>query len=810
MDNLHDDAFSGQLTAENLRRYLQYDRSIIDEPGGFANLTPLAAASFHGHLDVVKLLLDHVANPDALSPGNRTALFYVTSRKVRCNQLAIVRALLDAGAKIDKCYDDDGRNTPLMNAIQQLGDKEIVHELVNRGASLTLTNLEGETIKMIAKVRGMEHDVRLRADRELPRAELANFVAAAVMLAVAVGNGGPMEDVLRDAITKLCCASGEKFDGLMDEKSTSRRTADYGTRYTSPATAVEHSGNHLPEVVAEASAEDPSGLSRAHSETTTAVAGHAVEAKAVETTALLDDVAHVPAAVPGKAAAREATVTMTQTVEATGETAITLTQTVNIASPIHNERAVSSKSENAVQDRAVGSGDVATKAARHSPVSLGVTSDAAGEAAVIEVETGKVPRDEQSSVEITSADCAQAQDTEDKTANPSVAISDCDRVNPQQYDRSTDAGVREDIEQFGLQKPPQRHRGLSRWLRQSLRMQRIPAAESALSTGIRAPAVEYRATEGCSSPGARITPGGIAKGTTKSTVENITQPTTVENPQNLTAGNESFKADEESSQAGDEAFNAADDESLKADDELVQHVSINAASLLNNPNGCYTDPENVERVKTLSLYQLVIYCDDSGSMGYDRLYEHQCELVRRIVTIATKLVPDDYGVDLHFINAPSAYNLSDHGIEARMKQVKPSGGTSIGYNLRRKILEPLVYKRMASGERFERPILIWTITDGEPDRTDQPSFKDAIVECRKNLVMHGYRPTAVRFCVSQIGNSWDAVNFLNGLRDDSEISDVVHCTTDRLDDKFKELKNAEGKLEEWLLKTLTEHIMTKK
>ncbi|GBE84699.1 hypothetical protein SCP_0606790 [Sparassis crispa] len=501
MDALCDDALSGKLTAESLQRYLQPDRSIINKYGGTRNLTPLAAASLHGHLDIVELLLDNFANPNAVSANNRTPLFYVTSRKVPRDQLAIVRALLHGNAKVDECYDNDGRNTPLMNAIQQLRDKDIVHELVDRGASLTLRNSKGKTAEDLAKEYDMLQDVRPYANRKTSWAEVIDLLVAVVMFVIAVVNGGSIEDASKGVIAKLYNITGEKNKGPADD----------------------------------------------------------TVAKGIAT--------------------------------------------------------------------------LQTK---------------------------------------------EMKTTEDLQNNLTSYVSD---------------------------------------------------------TGL--------------------------------------------------------------------------DQFFKPGDTFLQDLAKKAASLPDDPNSLYSKPDNVKRLTTLSLYQPVIYCDDSGSMDSDNRYENQRELVSRIARIATRIVPETYGVELRFINADSASNLSAAEIDAAMRRVEPDGGTMLGTSLRSKILEPLVYGVIASGKKLDRPFLICTITDGDPSRGDRPSFKDAIVECRKMLVRNGYKPNAVRFCVSQIGNDRSATAFLEQLRGDPEISDVLYCTSDRLDDRFKEFKQAENRLEEWLLKMLTEPIMNR-
>jgi len=194
-------------------------------------------------------------------------------------------------------------------------------------------------------------------------------------------------------------------------------------------------------------------------------------------------------------------------------------------------------------------------------------------------------------------------------------------------------------------------------------------------------------------------------------------------------------------------------------------------------------------------------------MERDHRYENQAQLVDRISRIATKIVPDDCGVDLRFINNNCDKRLFADEVATTIKEVRPGGATRIGTHLRSKILDPLVYKAIEE-ETFKRPVLVCTITDGAPYPEPGDTFKNAIFDCRSKLTEKGYEPTAVMFLVSQIGNDPAAKDFLDQLRNDRAISDMLYCTTDRLDDKFKEMKAADDRLEEWLLKTLTAPIIS--
>jgi len=200
-------------------------------------------------------------------------------------------------------------------------------------------------------------------------------------------------------------------------------------------------------------------------------------------------------------------------------------------------------------------------------------------------------------------------------------------------------------------------------------------------------------------------------------------------------------------------------------------------------------------------------------MGYENRYEYLIQLVTRIARIATKIVPDDMaGVDLRFVNNNLASNLSETEVLQTMRQVWPSGVTEIGTNLRKKILKPLVYDVIDSNTittpiPFKRPLLVCIITDGHPEPEGRDVLRDEIVMCKRKLEAKGYDPTSVMYCINQVGTDPEARNFIDGLRNEKTIEEVIHCTAGQLDAKYEELKENERALESWLLDLLTKPIM---
>ncbi|KAI0389630.1 hypothetical protein F5Y17DRAFT_113296 [Xylariaceae sp. FL0594] len=247
--------------------------------------------------------------------------------------------------------------------------------------------------------------------------------------------------------------------------------------------------------------------------------------------------------------------------------------------------------------------------------------------------------------------------------------------------------------------------------------------------------------------------------------------------------------------------------------DYIQKVAEKAVALKDDPNNHLKKPEQVRGLVQLALYQPVFYCDDSGSMeatlknSSETRMDAQRRLVTRMASIATRLVPDGHGAHLRFINKNDSGmdDLSQDKIEEKMKFV-PNGGTQIGTQLRQQILKPFIYDVLDSGKTLEKPYLVLTITDGEPNSEDKGAFKDAIVECGRRLVDRQYEQEAVTFLVSQVGDDEAADEFINGLGAEKSLQRVLYRTSERLHEKYSDLRDNEQDLEEWLFNILMKPI----
>ncbi|KAI5462816.1 hypothetical protein BGZ63DRAFT_452327 [Mariannaea sp. PMI_226] len=245
------------------------------------------------------------------------------------------------------------------------------------------------------------------------------------------------------------------------------------------------------------------------------------------------------------------------------------------------------------------------------------------------------------------------------------------------------------------------------------------------------------------------------------------------------------------------------------DSPLLETLVSKAVDLQNDDTSVLGQSTNTENLVKFALYQPIIYCDDSGSMHpdyneqkEDRMAD-QADLVRRIASICTQVVPEDHGVHLRFINQelPHANDLRLDHIQDLIPKIQPSGPTEIGTNLRNRILEPFLY-----GKTMTRPLFISIITDGVPSGPrgspeKRNTLRDEIIRCQDYLLTNGLPTRSVVFQLSQIGSDPSSKAFLEGLANDPRLENV-YVTAQQLDSKFRELRGNERDLEAWLFQTL--------
>lgn len=215
----------------------------VDMVGENDNTSPLHEAAFYGHVDVAQALLKAGANPRVLGKGVSNAALGVSSQGATplhfaSGNMNVVRALLDAGADIDKATKAGGSSlhwycflnrieatTVLSNAgasvnavnkwgstplhiAASLGHAEIVPRLVEGGAGVNCSNSFGRVPLSIAAAKGHLETVKaLKA----ANAESKCTKAGVAPIHMAAANGHS------DVVAYL---AGDRFSPNMIDKPT--------------------------------------------------------------------------------------------------------------------------------------------------------------------------------------------------------------------------------------------------------------------------------------------------------------------------------------------------------------------------------------------------------------------------------------------------------------------------------------------------------------------------------------------------------------------------------------------------------------
>jgi len=245
------------------------------------------------------------------------------------------------------------------------------------------------------------------------------------------------------------------------------------------------------------------------------------------------------------------------------------------------------------------------------------------------------------------------------------------------------------------------------------------------------------------------------------------------------------------------------------DSDYIQALAESATKL--EKDSTLRQPGLLPKVTDITLYQQVIYCDDSSSMHHGDRWDAQVQLVNRITRITTRILPEGDGVALRFINQDTdnsdKLNFRQIGDIMKTKSWDEEGNTQIGTHLRSKILEPLVYSKLQP-PTLKRPLLISVITDGIPTAEKVGTLVEAIRECGVELEQAGYPRESVKFMIGQVGTSEKAKTFLKGVNsdDNKDIKDMMFVTSDQLDERWSALKGNERDLDRWLIELLFEPI----
>lgn len=182
----------------------------------------------------------------------------------------------------------------------------------------------------------------------------------------------------------------------------------------------------------------------------------------------------------------------------------------------------------------------------------------------------------------------------------------------------------------------------------------------------------------------------------------------------------------------------------------------------------------------LSLFDIILYIDDSGSMQFEENGERikDLRLILSRVAYAASLFDDD-GIQVRFMNSEERGDniRNESQVDALIQRIQFKGLTPMGTSLRNKVLEPLVLTPARSGQ-LKKPVLIITITDGQPAGEPQGAVFDTIRQTVSELGNNPrYGRGAVSFQFAQVGNDLKAREFLSKLDEEPGIGEFVDCTS---------------------------------
>lgn len=217
-------------------------------------------------------------------------------------------------------------------------------------------------------------------------------------------------------------------------------------------------------------------------------------------------------------------------------------------------------------------------------------------------------------------------------------------------------------------------------------------------------------------------------------------------------------------------------------DRLVQSLVNDAPGRLNRLMAEWDVPMEVATdVMKLSLFDVILYVDDSGSIEFEErgLRKDQLRQVLGIVATAASTFDQD-GISVRFMNSMESADgiRSADDVNALVNRVRFSGLTPLGTSLRNKVIDPMVVGP-ARANRLDKPVLVITITDGQPAGEAHSTVGDVIRHAVDETSRTRYGRGAVSFQFTQVGNDQRARDFLSDLDEDPQIGQLIDCTSSK-------------------------------
>ncbi|ODM19347.1 hypothetical protein SI65_05965 [Aspergillus cristatus] len=215
-------------------------------------------------------------------------------------------------------------------------------------------------------------------------------------------------------------------------------------------------------------------------------------------------------------------------------------------------------------------------------------------------------------------------------------------------------------------------------------------------------------------------------------------------------------------------------------DQLVQRLAVEAPIKLSNLIHEWAVPMEVAMdVMKLALFDVILYVDDSGSIEFEEkgVRKEQLKQIISIVATAASTFDQD-GISVRFMNNMEAGDGIRNADDVTMltSRVRFQGLTPLGSSLRNKVLEPMVIGPARAG-RLDKPVLVITITDGQPAGEPHDTVANSIRYAVEEVSRSRYGPGAVSFQFTQVGNDTRVRDFLSALDEDPSIGNLIDCTS---------------------------------
>ena len=183
----------------------------------------------------------------------------------------------------------------------------------------------------------------------------------------------------------------------------------------------------------------------------------------------------------------------------------------------------------------------------------------------------------------------------------------------------------------------------------------------------------------------------------------------------------------------------------------------------------------------LALFDVCFLLDDSASMNArgEKRREALGAIVRRAADAAGRLDPD--GMEAAWLCASGGHRIHNAQEARALVEACAFNGqsTPMGSALQHKILEPLLYGKLASNS-LRKPILAIVITDGRPTGSSERDNRivKVIQEAKARLASSPYGEDAMSIQIAAVGNDKEAQDWLDSIDSDPQVGQLVDVCSD--------------------------------